>query len=330
MDLQKRSLRIGAAAIVCAVVIRLLAGGQLQNAVAAVQIPEGLASFLLYLETGRVVRPTEPTQPPETVPPAPTLPSATTPTPDLPVFTAGDAAYLELTNYSSCQPDPESLLTAPLDWQTQTPAVLILHTHTCECYTQSSGEAYALSGDYRTLDDRYNMVSIGRQLARVLEEGGVRVIHATDTHDYPSYNGSYENARRTIARYLKEDPQIRLVLDLHRDAADDGYGGQLDTQATVDGTPSAQLMIVVGTNGSGLSHPDWQKNAALGAKLQVTLEKRYPGLCRPMQLRSQRFNQDLSPGALLIEVGAAGNSHPEAMKAAEALGRAILELMGRV
>ena len=50
------------------------------------------------------------------------------------------------------------------------------------------------------------------------------------------------------------------------------------------------------------------------------------GLTRPLQLRSQRFNQDLSPGALLIEVGAAGNTHPEAMTAAEQLAKAVIAL----
>jgi stage II sporulation protein P len=87
-------------------------------------------------------------------------------------------------------------------------------------------------------------------------------------------------------------------------------------------------MLVVGTDGSGLSHPGWQENLSLALKLQVQLERLAPGITRPINLRSQRFNQDLSPGALLVEVGAAGNSRAEALRAAEILGEAIASLAG--
>ena len=101
---------------------------------------------------------------------------------------------------------------------------------------------------------------------------------------------------------------------------------QLRTQATVNGTPSAQLMLVIGTGESGLKHEHWQDNLALGLKLHAQLESIAPGITRPLMLRTQRFNQDLSPGALLIEVGAAGNTHPEALAAAEVLAAAIADL----
>ena len=34
-------------------------------------------------------------------------------------------------------------------------------------------------------------------------------------HDYPSYNGSYSHARKTIRDYLAEYPTLRLVLEPH-------------------------------------------------------------------------------------------------------------------
>ena len=85
-------------------------------------------------------------------------------------------------------------------------------------------------------------------------------------------------------------------------------------------------MAVVGTNGSGLHHPNWQKNMALALKLHVQLERMYPGITRPISLRSQRFNQDLLPGAMLIEVGAAGNTQAQALQAADCLATAIIAL----
>ena len=65
---------------------------------------------------------------------------------------------------------------------------------------------------------------------------------------------------------------------------------------------------------------------SLGLKLQAQLERLSPGITRPMSLRSQRFNQDLTKGSLLIEMGAAGNTHKEALRAAEQLAKAIIAL----
>ena len=93
------------------------------------------------------------------------------------------------------------------------------------------------------------------------------------------------------------------------------------TLAEVDGESSAQLMIVIGTN-----HDAYEENLSLGLKLHALLEQRAPGIMRPLQLRAQRFNQDLNAGALLVEVGAAGNSHSEARVAAAELARAIVAL----
>jgi stage II sporulation protein P len=126
--------------------------------------------------------------------------------------------------------------------------------------------------------------------------------------------------------WLEQYPSISLVIDLHRDAAGDSAAGQLKTQVSIDGTSSAQLMIVVGSNAGGRQHPNWKENFALAAKLHTQLEKRFPGICRPISFRTERFNQDLSPGALLIEVGAAGDTLEEALAAAAFLAEGISNL----
>lgn len=249
--------------------------------------------------------------------PPPSLPEIAEET--LPVFSGEET--VDLYYAVKKQPDIEALLAKPLAWELSgdTPTVLILHTHTTESYTRK-GEDYREISSWRTLDTGYNMVAIGDLVGDILEENGIRVIHHQELNDYPSYNGSYTRARKILREYLKENPQILLVLDLHRDAAGEGKN-QMRTQAEVDGQASAQLMLVVGTN-----HQDYEKNLSLALKLHVQLEQQAPGIMRPLQLRAQRFNQDLSPGALLIEVGAAGNSHTEARIAAEELAEAIITL----
>lgn len=244
----------------------------------------------------------------------------------LPGFSPEEAESIKVTYNCKVSPNLEALLTRPLEWDLTgpEPTVLILHTHASESYTHK-GENYEESSPYRTLDEGYNMLSLGEHVARLLEEQGISVLHDRTLHDYPSYNGSYNHARKAIQRILKEYPTIQLILDLHRDAADSGKG-QLRTKATVNGQPSAQLMQVLGTGVGGLGNDHWQENLSLAAKLQILLERQNPGITRPISLRAQRFNQDLHPYTLLVEIGAAGNSHDEALLAAEALAAAIGEL----
>ena len=116
------------------------------------------------------------------------------------------------------------------------------------------------------------------------------------------------------------------MLEIHRDAVESSNGEQLGFTTTVNGRETARLMMVVGSDAGGLTHPNWPENMSLAVKLHAQLEKLAPGSCRPISFRSQRFNQDLSPGALIVEVGAAGNTQAEALAAAELLGQAILDL----
>ncbi len=326
MDLQRHSLRFGASLIAAALLFRL-ADAEFFRTLAEKLEQTNIAAFSLYLETGRHVRFSPSLDAVEVL-------AHESPTPDfakipaaLPVFSAADAENIEMRYNCSLRPDLAALLTRPLDWDltADEPTVLIVHTHTTESYTRSSGEQYEETSMFRTLDERYNMLSVGAHLKELLEAGGITVLHDRSLHDYPSYNGSYNDARKSIKQYLADYPSIRLVLDLHRDASGSNYS-QMQTHATVDGKESAQLMLVMGTDASGLNNPHWEENLALGLKLQLSVERLYPGVMRYVNLRAQRFNQDLMAGMLLVEVGAAGDSHSDALTAVEALAACILSL----
>lgn len=319
MNQHQRALRVGLTAILCAIVFRLMAEGLPEKLLSWLRQPD-TAAFFLYLETGRDVRfsPSQEAFSPDFVEsPPPAIPEPTEP--PIPAFSDPDAVEL----YYACRvsPDIEALLTRPLQWnlREEGPSVLILHTHSTESYTKN-GEAYKETSQWRTLDENYNMLSIGAEVAGLLEENGIGVVQDRELHDYPSYNGSYVDARKSIGEYLEDYPSVRLILDLHRDASE-GAGGQLRTAAKVQGQTSAQLMIVLGTN-----HEHYEENLSLALKLHAQLEALAPGITRPLQLRAQRFNQDLSAGALLIEVGAAGNTHAEALLAAQVLAQAVAAL----
>ena len=324
MDLQQRSRRFGLAMIASVLAARFFTSGLPERIVTEIRQLD-IAPFLIYLETGRDVRFSASNEvfwvfSPES--PQPMLPKE----PDKPTFSSEDLSLTDIYYACGLRPDLEDLLTRPLSWDLTDgdPAVLILHTHTTESYTQLY-EPYVESSDYRTLDEGYNMLSIGQRVQEILEENGICVLQDRNLHDYPSYNGSYTDARKSIEGYLVEHPTIRLILDLHRDASD-GTNGQLRTGVALGDETCAQLMLVMGTDAAGQSHENWQENFHLALKLQAQLERQVPGITRPTILRAQRFNQDLSPGALLVEVGAAGNTHPEAVRAAEELAKAIVAL----
>lgn len=356
MNLQKLCIKLGAGVILFAVLLRIL-GGVLLPAAQVFQPPKLSGTWMIRQKGGFVqyphrvqhlpermpVRPdTKPTCPaqPETnpgipslptAPAQPTVPPATERPVRVPVFGPADMSYVSVTYSPGCahRPNLEELLREPLKWKLDSdkPAVLIVHTHSTECYTRSPGESYTQTAMFRTLDKKYNMVSIGDALTALLEAGGVHVIHDRQIHDYPSYNTSYQESRRAVAAYLEEYPSIRLVLDLHRDAMENADGTQFATGCTVNGEKAAQLMLVLGTEAADIYHPRWQQNLAMALKLQALMEKNVPGITRHTILRSARYNQDLSPGSILVEVGAAGNTHEEALRAVPVLAEAILALV---
>lgn len=330
MDWNNKTLRCGALALGAAVLLRLLSASPLAAKVQALG-PEDLISMVLFLEAGRVVTlpetPPQSQSPGETVPETePALPSVTH-DPQLPLtFSPDDLALVEVNNLTGYDIDPAAVLQQPLSWDLtrEGPAVLILHTHATESYRNT--EDYDQTADYRTLDPNYNMISVGEELARVLREGGIQVIHDTRLHDNPSYNEAYGNSRQAVTEYLERYPSIRLVLDLHRDSAQDSWGEQIAYTSTLGGEAAAQLMLVMGTDAGGLSYPQWQENLSVALRLQTILQRNNPGICRPLSLRAQRYNQDLHPGYLLVEVGAAGNQRSQALLAAQALGQGILDM----
>ncbi|MCD7756495.1 MAG: stage II sporulation protein P [Firmicutes bacterium] len=313
------AVKVGAAAILLALLVRL--------AVPLAQQPEALA-LLVFLQTGRVARLGTETEAPAETASAPSAAQTDAPEAQAPLALGDlDFSAVSINADVDISYDAEALFYTPLTWDLTDgePAVLILHTHATESYTQQAWEEYEESSAYRTLDADYNMVSIGDAVAQLLEAGGICVIHDRQYHDYPSYNGAYVSARETIAQYLADYPSIRMVLDIHRDAVDLEDDRQLVTAAAVDGVRSAQIMLVAGTD-TNVSYPDWQGNLALAMQLTAVLEQANPGICRPINLRAQRFNLDMTGGSLLIEIGASGNTHDEALLAAQALAEGILAL----
>ena len=200
--------------------------------------------------------------------------------------------------------------------------ITIFHTHTCESYTPTEQYNYQQTGNFRTTDLNYSVVKVGDELTNYLMGYGFNVIHDKTYHDYPAYTGSYTRSKTTVENILKSNPSD-IIIDLHRDAI--GSKSNYDPSVKIGDDTVAQLMFVIGTNGGGLYHPNWQSNLKFAIELQQKANEIYPGLFKTMIVRNSRYNQHLGKAACIIEVGATGNTLEQCMNSMKYLAKVFEE-----
>lgn len=206
------------------------------------------------------------------------------------------------------------------------PQILIYHTHATEAFEPSDRGYFDMESGWRSTDPDKNMLSVGAVLTFVLTENGFSVIHDGTMHDDPGYSGSYQRSAETVINHLSENPGIEICLDIHRDAIEPSASEIMKPTAVIDGKKAAQIMIIAGCDDGTMNMPDFWENLRFAAALADKLEELYPGICRPVLFDYRKYNMDLSPGLLLIEIGASGNTSEEAQYSAELLGNALSAL----
>ncbi|NLB80957.1 MAG: stage II sporulation protein P, partial [Clostridiaceae bacterium] len=207
------------------------------------------------------------------------------------------------------------------------PQVLVFHTHTSEAYAPDEKNNYSPTDPGRTEDEKFNVVRVGDIITEKLNKAGIKTLHDKTLHDYPSYSGSYKKSLDTVQRNLKEHPSIKVVLDIHRDAVITKDGTSLEVSATINDKKTAQVMIVCGSDGNDLEHPNWRENLKFAILLQAKMNTLYPGLARPLLLVNERYNMHTSTGALLLEIGSSGNKLNEALRAGEYCADSIAKVL---
>ncbi len=229
---------------------------------------------------------------------------------------------LEINNASSYTVNLNELCAKELPFNIEKnsePQILIVHTHTTECF---NGDA--MSGETeRTADGEKNMIAVGNVISEVFENNGIHCVHDETVHDYPSYQGAYTRTLSTIQYNLKKYPSIKAVIDVHRDAYIYPDGSKLTVKCEQNGVSTAKVMLVLGTDGLGLSHPAWKDNLGFAAKIQSAANIMYPGMMRPINLRRERFNMHTTQGSILIEVGSNGTTLDEAKEGGKNIAQAI-------
>ena len=204
------------------------------------------------------------------------------------------------------------------------PQVLIMHTHATESYELEDLGWFDPEYTCRRTDTSLNMVAVGAAIAEQLNAAGIVTLQDATLHDYPSYNGSYERSNATVRSYLEKYPSIKVVLDVHRDAIETDEG-RVKAVADVNGRTAAQVMIICGADKGG-NLPNFKQNLAFAAKWESAMESRFSGFTRPVLFDYRYYNQDLTTGSLLIEIGSHGNTLEEAVYSGQLVGEALAGL----
>jgi len=207
------------------------------------------------------------------------------------------------------------------------PQVLIYHTHATESYEEWDREVYDTRNKWRSQDNTANMAAVGEVLAEELEKKGIGVIHDVTQHDYPAYNGAYDRSAATIQGYLDRYPTIRVAIDVHRDAVLYDDGSTLKVVQEVKGKKAAQLMVIAPCDDGTVGVPGWEENFRFAAGFTSAVERKYPGLMRPVFFCYRNYNLWMTPDSLLFEVGTNGNTLEEAKYTARLVGPVLADYL---
>lgn len=238
-----------------------------------------------------------------------------------PVVTSGKINIKNETKYVI---DINKLLKEPLKLKADKtgPKIFIYHTHTTESFLKSIDELKKANIPSRTTNNKYNVVRVGDALTSNLKKYNINVLHNTTIHD-ADYNSSYTKSLKTLTSNIEKYSSLKMTIDLHRDAAS---GEKLRVVKKVNGKDVAQIMFVIGTD-STLPNPQWKENLKLAIKVQARLNEICPGLAKPIYISKSRYNQHLTNGSVLIEIGGDGNVIDECVRSTSYLAQAINDVI---
>ncbi len=204
------------------------------------------------------------------------------------------------------------------------PQVLIMHTHTTESYEAYEKEYFDDEYTSRSYDPDNGVVAVGKAIAEELSDAGIAVIHDGTIHD-GQYTGAYVRSLETVENIISEYPSIKIVLDIHRDAIEDS-GSRISAVTEINGQKAAQVMIISAADDGTYGIPEYLENFHFACALQQAIESKYPTLTRPVLFQYCHYNQHVTTGSLLIEIGSHGNTVDQAVYSGHLVGKALVEM----
>lgn len=209
------------------------------------------------------------------------------------------------------------------------PYILVYHTHSTEGYEMLDLGWYSDQYISRTEDKNKNIIRVGDELVKTLENAGFSVIHDRNIYD-KAYNGSYDRSRVSVEKYLKKYPSIVVTIDVHRDAIHYDDGTKCKPTAQINGKKAAQVMIISGCEGDGVTgFSGWKNNLTFALGLHNTAESKFKTLMRPIFFCNRKYNMDVTPCSLLLEFGTDANTLEEAVYSARLIGESLSDYLNK-
>lgn len=190
-------------------------------------------------------------------------------------------------------------------------------------YSTHSSETYELTDGLTHLKGKPGGVTkAAAELARGLRETyGIKVAYNEKLHDI-SFGKSYVESEKTVKQLVKENPKLRMLIDVHRD----GILPRERTVVKIGGEETAKILLIVGTDARA-AHPNWRKNLEFARKVAAAMDRLYPGLSRGIAIKDGRYNQQYHQHGLLVEIGSAKNSTDEAVRSAKLLTNVLVAVL---
>lgn len=238
----------------------------------------------------------------------PSEPAAETPQPSTSVFgEVTENGYVEINGSVLVELKPQVYAFA------EAPTILIYHTHATEAFLQDENYTYVETSEWRTDDNKKNIVHVGEVLKDKLEALGYNVIHDTANVEPPELTSAYSRSLDIMKKYEGVD----IYIDLHRNAAD--VNTVKNNTVTIDGKACAKMFFVVGTGigtyeGEYDIAPDWKANYTFALSVMRETSDIAPGIMTPIRTKVGRYNQHMGM-CLLLEIGNNANTMEEVLNA---------------
>ena len=191
------------------------------------------------------------------------------------------------------------------------PQVYIYNTHQTESYSMKTLEPYNITPSV--------MMASYLMKEHFQKEGIETIVEETNISDYMKEQGyqyaeSYVASRTFVESILKKYPDLKLIIDLHRDAIPHD-----SSTITIGEKNYAKVLFIVGMN-----NPNYQTNLSLAQSLSDLINQSYPKLSRGIMSKSGSnvnglYNQDLNGNMILLELGANENTIDEVQNTVEAI-----------
>lgn len=191
----------------------------------------------------------------------------------------------------------------PYDAKVKEPILYIYNTHQTEGYQKSNNASYNITP---------SVLMASYILRESLNDLGIPSIVETNNiaellrvHSW-KYSYSYAASKILLEDAMRKNPSLVYFIDLHRDSMSYDI-----TTTTIDNKKYAKVLFVIGKD-----NPNYEKNLKMAEAINEYIKNVNPKLTRGISQKGGSgvngiYNQNISPNAILIELGGQYNNITE-------------------